>query len=181
MILASTSDKKGTGVLRVKRGADAIFDEKSYRPLFPSRALVRRRFERIYLAYRAYQLLDQFGYRTAKQYRRQRHSFWNCLWLLHMGITGANRFFGRASVRRLREIFDRIEAHDRGTAAARRAVMDLTRAVWSSFRKARRRDAELWSANNFFKSQFGNKQILLHAFPRVRNDLRRLGDFLASS
>jgi hypothetical protein len=171
IILAVTSAKNGSGVLLVKRGVDTLFDEKHYRPLFPSRSKMRWRFERIYFAYRAYRLLDSYGYKNASDGRRQRHAFWNCLWLLYIGLTEIDRLFSQCSVDSLRMAFDQFEGNGRDGRSARKNIRALTRGVWRVWRKCRRADPERWTANNFFKSAYGNRQIRRFALPTARPGL----------
>lgn len=176
-VLAATSDRSGQGVLLVKRGVDFIFDGKSYRALFPPRTKIRRRVKKIYVAYRIYRLLDRFGYRSAREHRKQRHGFWNTLWLLHRGV--APRIDGRASLRALRATFDEFEGRRAWGRRARKVVRQARSAVWSSWRVARKVDPERWTANNFFKSKFGNTKILRIAYPKVRPQVETLGKHLA--
>lgn len=81
-ILMVVSKDDGGGVITAKRGVDAIFDDRHYSETFPSRPKIAHRFGKIYTAYRLYELLSGLGYATAKDYRRQRHAFWNSLWIL---------------------------------------------------------------------------------------------------
>jgi hypothetical protein len=176
VILATVSDRDGRGVLLVKRGLDGIFAGTQYRRLFPWKASLARRFKRIYFAYRLYRLLDLRGYRSAKEYRKQRQAFWNTLWMLHCGITSVPGLFGRTRVRTIQEAFDTFEGRRTRQGRSAAVVVRKTRkAVWSAWRKARVVDPEQWTANNFFKSKFGNRKTLNLAFPRVRRDLQVLG------
>jgi hypothetical protein len=181
MILATVSDNEGRGVLLVKRGVDEIFGGDQYRKLFPSRVKVARRFKRMYFAYRLYELLDRCGYRNAKEYRKQRHAFWNSLWILHRGMTSVSQLFSRASVRAIHDAFDILEGRGGRGRHARRVVKQARKAVWFAWRKARRADLEHWTANNFFKSRFGNRKVLTLALPRVRAELQTLGRYVAGS
>lgn len=179
-VLTVVSDEDGRGVLMVKRGLESVFDNKHYRKIFPSREKVTRRFERIYLAYRLYRLLYRFGYRTAREYRRQRHAFWNTLWLLHRGVTSVGRLHSRVNIRRIRDAFDTFERSGARGRRARKIIKRSRAAVWSAWRKARLVDPEQWTANNFFKSGFGNRKTLSIALPKVRSDLQALGRYIAS-
>ena len=178
-VLTAISDKQGRGVLTVKGGVEEVFDEKQYRKMFPSRAKVVRRFERIYLAYRLYRLLGQFGYRNAAEYKKQRHGFWNTLWILHLGITSTNRLHSRVNAQRIKDIFDSFEEGGRWGKRARKIVRRSRGAAWSAWRKARVVDPDHWTANNFLKSRFVNSKILSLAFPKVRVELRALGELIA--
>jgi len=55
-VLATTSEKDGSGVVLVKRGVEIIFRDH-YDEFFPTRSKIGRRFERIYLAYRLAEFL----------------------------------------------------------------------------------------------------------------------------
>ena len=93
-------------------------------------------------------------------------------------MTSVDRLHSRTDVQCIRDTFD---AFERNTAAGRRAkkVVRQTRlAVWSAWRKARTSDPERWTANNFFKSKFGNRKLLSLAYPKVRSDLRDLAKLL---
>lgn len=174
-ILAATADREGQGVLLVKRGVEEIFQPKPYGKLFPVRAKIARRFARMYLAYRIYRLLDWYGYRDSREYRRQRHGFWNTMWLLHLGLTSGNGLHNGLAVRKVKEAFDRFEKNGKPGQQARKAVKRLRKAVWTAWRQARRRDPELWTPANFFKASFGNHQVRRLALPKVRAELQTLG------
>jgi len=178
-ILTVTADRSGKGVLQVKRSVEGIFDEKPYRRLFPSRAKVARRFERIYLAYRAYRLASEYAYGTASEWRKQRHGFWHVVWLFHRGISSYPRLHTHASLRTVRDAFDAFE--DRGAVGrrARKVVKQVRKAVWQAWRSARRADTERWTPNNFFKAKFGNRKVLSLALPKVRAALRSLAAHMA--
>jgi hypothetical protein len=176
MILTAISEKDGQGVLLVKRGVENIFDERHYRKLFPSRSKVARRFQKMYFAYRSYRLLDWFGYRSGAEYRKQRHGFWNTLWLLHLGLASGN---GRTNLSAIREAFDKFEENGAVGRRARRVVREVRKAVWSAWRLARRANPERWTPANFFKSKYGNRKLITLAFPKVRPGLRWLGECLA--
>ena len=130
---------------------------------------------------RCYKLLYECGYRDGEQYRTQSHAFWNCLWLLHRGIASVERLHTRASVESIKAAFDRFEASGHAGARARRVVRQLTNDVWKTWRQARKVDPEHWTANNFFKSRFGNKAIERKAFHKLLPALRGLGRELVQS
>lgn len=174
-ILTICSDTNGEGVLLVKQGEEDVFAEKQYRRLFPSRYKVARRFERIYLAYRIFAFLRNCGYKTNELRSKQRHAFWNCLWLLHSGITSITHFHSKATLHSIRTAFDRFEMNGRDAQRARKAVRALTQHVWAAWRSARKVDPEKWTPNNFFKSRFGNKTISRKAYPMVSKALKALG------
>jgi hypothetical protein len=83
--LTAVKDDDGQGVLLVKRGTEAIFEDRIYKQLFPSRSKVAFRFKRIYFAYRLFRLLNKsnLGSTTKREYRKRQHSFWNVLWVIH--------------------------------------------------------------------------------------------------
>ncbi len=178
-ILTVTSEKDGRGVLTMKRGVEAVFEDKNYRRLYPSRARVAHRFERIYLAYRLYSLLDRFGYTSAREHRKQRHAFWNTLWVLHRGVTSARRLHSRVNIQGIREAYDTFERSGVWGRRAKKIVKRTRAAIWSAWRKARMVDPEKWTANNFFKSAYGNRKILSLVLPKVRADLHSLGEYIA--
>jgi hypothetical protein len=130
----------------------------------------------VYLAYRTYRLLNWFGYRSGAEYRKQRHGFWNTLWLLHLGLASAD---GRTNLSAIREAFDKFEDNGAVGRRARRIVREVRKAVWSAWRLARRADPERWTPANFFKSKYGNRKLITLAFPKVRPGLRWLGECLA--
>src|SRR5207247_1252045 len=180
-VLTVIEDATGDGVLLVKRGAEKVFDENHYRKLFPSRSLVSKRFERIYFAFRMYRLLSVWGYKDNRTYNKERHAFWNALWLLHLGLTDVPRLYTRASIDSIRKGFHAMEGRGARGRRARKLVRHLTRAIWQTWRKARRADPERLTANNFFKSGLGNRQILRHAYPQVHKELRNLGETIATA
>jgi hypothetical protein len=47
--------------------------------------------------------------------------------------------------------------------------------VWRAWRIGRKKDPELYTPNNFFKSKYGNQRILALVFPKLRKDLNSLG------
>ncbi|MCX6906745.1 MAG: AIPR family protein, partial [Verrucomicrobia bacterium] len=174
-ILTIASDYTGEGVLLVKQGEEEVFADKHYRQLFPSRSKVARKFEKIYLGYRVCSFLEKYGYKSSDIANKQRHAFWNCLWLLYRGITSIDRFHTRASIHSIRAAFDRFDTTGRDAQRAKKTVRMLTQLAWSAWRSARKADPEKWTANNFFKSRFGNTTILRKAYPQVLSALKRLG------
>jgi hypothetical protein len=150
MILTAISEKDGHGVLLVKRGVENIFDERNYRKLFPSRSKVSRRFQKVYLAYRTYRLLNRC--RSGVEFRKQRHGFWNTLWLLHLGLESGDR---RTNLSAVREAFDKFEDNGAAGRRTRRIVREVRKAVWLAWRMARRANPERWTPANFFKSKYG--------------------------
>lgn len=178
--LAAVSEEDGSGVLVVKRGVEDLFGDPMYKRLFPSRVAVGQRFEKYYLTYRLYRLLAGYGYRTTKDYRRQHHGFWNALWLLYRGMTSIPHFYGKVHVRQIKEIFDRFESRGWLGVHARKVVRQLTRAVWSAWYQGRKKDPEHWTANNFFKEKYGNRQLVLRAQPMMKAALRELGRAVVS-
>jgi hypothetical protein len=174
-ILTVTDDDSGEGVLMVKKGEEEVFAEKHYRHLFPSRSKVTHRFEKIYLAYRIRVLLYECGYPNGDTRNKQRHAFWNCLWLLHKGMTSIDRFHTRASIHSIKAASDRFHSGGRAGQRAKKAIRKLTKEVWTAWRVARKSNPEKWTPNNFFKAKFGNKTILRKAYPKAAPVLRSLG------
>jgi AIPR protein len=164
----------GSGVVRVKRSVDDIFELKNYQRLFPARAKIKRRFEHIYLAYRVARFVGDSGYSSA-QFRKQRHAFWTTVWLFHKGLTDLPRFHSRSTIDSICSAFDDFGDSGRSGRRARALVKRVRRVVWAAWRKARTVDRERWTANNFFKSTWGHKKVLAFAMPRVRHPLRDLG------
>jgi hypothetical protein len=177
-ILSVSADESGDGVLLVKRGSDGLFAEKHYRTMFPSRSTVGRRFPRIYFAYRIYELLNAHGYKDARTYHKQRHAYWNCLWLLHLCLRKACT---GCDAQALRGAFDRLDGRTADARRARNAIRKLTDAVWRAWRQARKADPDRWTANNYFKARYGNQKSLRLALPKVRPALRAFSRFLSSS
>ena len=175
-ILMVVSADDGSGVIAAKRGVDLIFDDRNYGKLFPRRARVPQHFGDMYATFRLYDLLVKFGYATDKEYRRRRHAFWNCLWLLHRGMRNGTASLS-SDASRLKDAFDRIERRKR----IRKIIRSLTKNVWSAWRVGRKKDPELYTPNNFFKLKFGNQRILALAYPKMRTDLRSLGRDLSQS
>lgn len=177
--LASVSDKSGDGVLLVKRGSEHVFDEKHYRKLFPSRTKVGRRFARFYLTFRLYRLLLRRGYASRREWRKQRHAFWNTLWILYLGINSLDEARGMTAIRRIHDVFDEFEGIGRWGRRAGKILKNVSSTVWRTWGSARTVAPEKWTANNFFKSKFGNRRILQVAFPKVRQALRELASYIA--
>jgi len=167
-VLTSVMDDDGQGVLVVKRGTEAIFEDKLYKKLFPSRASVAFRFKRIYFAYRIFRLLDacNLGCRTQKEYRKRQHSFWNVLWLLHTLLAPAAR--SKLSVDQIRSVFDSFEGSGVKARRARSAASHIAKAVWRAYRTGRKIDPERWTANNFFKQKYGMNVIKRVALPKSK-------------
>ena len=145
--------------------------------IFPSSPKINYRFRRVYAAYRIFGLLNDLGYAKAKDYRRQRHAFWNSLWVLHRGMDSKDSGNLSVEASRLKQGFDVIEKRRR----TRKNVRALTREVWRAWRLGRKKDPELYTPNNFFKSKYGNQCILNLAFPRVRRVLKLLGRDLSTA
>jgi len=177
-ILTVTSDGTGQGVLLAKRGTEGIFDEKHYRKLFPSRSKVAYRFRKMYLAYRLYRLVYRFAYTNQKESRRRHHAFWNILWILHSCVTSVPGITSHVTLQGMREAFDSLESTGAPGRRARKLLRQAQRAVWSAWRQGRKADVERWTANNFFKSRYGNRKVLSLAVPKVRNALRSLGRYI---
>lgn len=180
LILTAVSDDTGGGVLLIKQGMERVFDEKHYRVLFPSKSRVAHRFKKIYLAYRLSRFLIDYGYPDAKTRRRQGHARWNTLWLLSRGFFATSGVTARCSLESIRNAFDAFESYGSMGKHARAVIHKLVKAVWKAWRKARKTDPERWTANNFFKSPFGNQQLLKLAYPETKQDLRSLGKELLS-
>jgi hypothetical protein len=176
-ILMVVSEENGEGVITAKREVDAIFDDRHYSGISPPRHKTAYRLRKMYVAYRLFELLSDLGYAKAKDYGRQRHAFWNSLWILHRGITadGVENLSFESS--RLKQAFDLIE----GKRRTRKIVRGLTRAVWRAWHIGRKKDPELYTPNNFFKSRFGNRRVLALAYPRIRKSLRTLGRDLSNA
>jgi hypothetical protein len=180
-VLCCSAFTDGKGVLRMKSGLEEVFsNDRQYRALFPPRAQIRRRFPRIYLAYRAYRLLAAYGYGTAKELRRRRHGFWNAFWLFHRGL-GAAFKNGSPSVEQIRRMFDAFHGSGRPAQSARKVCRRVTKAVWAAWRIGQKKDRERWTPNNFFKVQYGTAILQRHAFPKVRADIMRLGQMIAAA
>ena len=169
------SEDSGDGVITSKRGVDAIFEDRHYSDIFPPRPKIPHRFPRMYVAYRLFRLVNDLGYATAKDYRRQRHGFWNSLWLLHRGMTLNGAASLGSNTADLARAFDSIYKRRR----TRRIIRGLTKAIWHAWRVGRKKDPELYTPNNFFKSKYGNQRILALAYPKISKDLRSLSKDLS--
>jgi hypothetical protein len=176
-ILMVVSQEDGSGVITAKRGVDKIFDNRLYPQIFPSRSKIAYRFGKIYSAYRFYEMLIGLGYVTTRDYRRQRHAFWNSLWILHHCMPSDGIGNSSSEIARMKQAFDLIRSKRR----TRRIIRSLTKAVWGAWRIGRKKDPELYTPNNFFKSKYGNQRILALAYPRVSRDLRSLGHDLVKA
>ncbi len=168
-VMTVVKDDEGQGVLLVKRSTEAIFEDKIYKELFPSRSKVAYRFKRTYFAYRLYRLLSQsdLGCKTDRQYRLRRHSFWNVLWVLHRVLTPS---FAKAnlSTEQVKELFDEFEESGLCGRRARAAVTGVAKAVWRAYRTVRKQDPERWTPNNFFKQKYGIKVLDKVAIPKAK-------------
>jgi hypothetical protein len=176
-ILMVVSEDNGDGVITAKRGVDNIFDDRYYGDIFPPRSKIAHRFRKMYTAYRLFELLSDLGYPNAKTYRRQRHAFLNSLWILHRGIVSNGTPQPTVETARLKSAFDASERKRRTRAIIRK----VTREVWRAWRIGRKKDPELYTPNNFFKSKYGNQRILALAFSNLRKDLSSLGRDLRRS
>ncbi len=85
-----------------------------------------------------------------------------------MTANGAANLTFEAS--RLKRAFDQIERKRR----TRKIIRSVIKEVWRAWRIGRKRDPELYTPNNFFKSKYGNRRILALAYPKVRRDLHSL-------
>jgi hypothetical protein len=178
LLLTTVSEKSGDGVLLAKKGAEHVFEDKNYALLFPSRTRVARRFKKIYFAYRLGEFLTNHGYSDLQTAKKQRHALRNSLWLLHLGVTRGAVIPAKCSINSIRSAFDGYDGRGKKAASARACARKLTKVVWQTWREARKVDPEKWTPNNFFKSAFGNRKLLHVAFPKVRQELGRLGDEL---
>jgi hypothetical protein len=169
-ILVVVSKDNGDGVITAKRGVDAIFDSRHYGEIFPPRPKIASKFRQMYIAYRLSELLSKLGYATAKDYRRQRHAFLNSLWVLYRGMVSNDVGNQRLDSSALKRAFDSLERKPK----TRRIIRAVTKQVWAAWRVGRKKDPELYTPNNFFKSKYGNERILALAFPKMRKDLNAL-------
>jgi AIPR protein len=178
-ILTAASDTNGNGVLRVKKGTFAVFDSENYKKLFPNRKIVSKRFARMYLTYRLYDLLRTRGYASTHEFYKQRHAFWNCLWLLQSGVMPGIDFSG-SSPNAIKRAFDHLIGSHSAGRAARNTLRKLTMHAWAVWRSARRQNPDLWTANNFFKSSFGIRRLRRQTSPKFRSSLKLLGKQITS-
>jgi hypothetical protein len=180
MLLTAAEHADGKGVVLAKRGVETVFGDDNYKSIFPRRSLIVRRFERIYLAYRVYRLVRDVAYRGAREFRKQRHGFWTTVWAVILGIESVPLFYSRASLSSIQRAFDLFESGGRGGAVGRRAVMRARKQVWAAWRKARGADIEKWTANNFFKSAYGHRQVKRLAAASLRRELKNVALMAAS-
>jgi len=173
-ILTATGEKDGTGVLIVKKGADDVFGDSNYKKLFPRRSVVARRFERIYLAYRIFTFLKDYGYKGAAERRKLRHGFWNTLWVFHRGITSTVRY-SIISTDSIKRALDGFEGKSTSGRQMRKAARETVNAVWNAWRNAAKHNRELWTPNNFFKSRSGIRSIQKHAISKTQKSLHAIG------
>lgn len=173
-ILTATREQDGAGVLIVKKGVDDVFGDANCKLLFPRRSVVARRFDRIYLSYRIYKFLVEYGYRHAAERRKMRHGFWNTLWVFHRGISSAVQY-STITTDSIKRAFDGFEGNSIAGRHIRKAARHTAIAVWDAWRSASTQDRELWTPNNFFKSRFGIRSIYKHAVPRTRKALADVG------
>ncbi|MGH9525216.1 MAG: AIPR family protein [Terriglobales bacterium] len=166
-ILMTVSERDGHGVVVAKRGFETIFSDH-YDDLFRRSSRIRGQFPEIYAAFRLHELLRERGYPSPRKRLRQRHAFLNCLWLLHRGVWLGSGISCRDAAR-LNDAFNRVEGQRTAGAAVRR----LTRTAWATWGAARNGHPEL-SANNFFKSEAGNRRLLRAGYPKMRSGLRAL-------
>lgn len=178
-ILTVVSDDDGQGVLLAKRGIEGIFEEKNYRRLFPSRSKVAFRFKRIYFSYRLYRLLNKFrlGCHTAKEFKKHRHAFWNTLWAVNR-ILEPEFLKTKLSIEQTRMAFDEFEGYGSHAKKARRAIRNVTRAIWAAYRVGRKQDIERWTPNNFFKQKYGITVVGKIAKAKIRAAVAPLRDRL---
>lgn len=174
-ILMAVSQEDGEGVIKAKRGVDAIFRD-CYSEIFPQRAKVGYRFGKMYFAYRLFDLLSNLGYEDTKDFRRRRHAFWNTLWILHRGMMNIDASLTFESSKLKRPI-DKIEKKKQ----TKRIIRGVTNDVWRAWRVGRKKDPELYTPNNFFKSTYGNQRVLALAFPKVRRGLQALARDLSKA
>lgn len=178
-ILTVVSDDQGHGVLTVKRGTASIFQDKSYKRLFPSRKKVAFRFKRTYFAYRVFRLLKKtsLGCPTKKEFRKRLHSFWNVLWVLH-SVLAPQLEKCKLSVKQIKIAFDAFEGNSLRGIRTRKAVNMVSKAVWQAYRVGRKKDREHWTANNFFKQKYGIQIIQKLAMPKAKQAIAAIASCL---
>lgn len=181
MLLTVVGDEAGRGVVKAKRGVEAVFGGDAYATIFPPKRLVIKRFKRMYLAYRIHRFVQEFAYVSSRERRKQGHAFWTTVWLLMRGIEERRALHSRTTVAGIKSAFDQMEDRSRAGAAGRAAARRVGKAVWSSWKTARRVDRDRWTANNFFKSDFGHRKVLQLARPRVRADISKLAGLLGAA
>ena len=170
-ILMVISQEDGEGVLTTKKGVEVIFDNKHYEKIFPSRPKIPYRFGKMYSAFRLYELLSDLGYMDAKDYRRRHHAFWNSLWILHRCLTPYLNGNSASDAIRRKRAFDFLWRKRK----TRKIIRSLTKEIWRAWRVVRKKDPERFTANNFFKSKYGNQRVIALALPKVRKELQALG------
>jgi hypothetical protein len=175
MALTAIGSPDGAGVVLVKRGAEIIFGEdKYYFGLFPSRVRISRRFKQVYFAYRLARFVRDYGHKTSKEARRRRHAYWTTVWLTHAAMANKGRFFSTVTIESIRSAFDQFEKDGLVGIRARKAIRSVCLAVWAAWRQARHADLDQWTANNFFKSKWGNDKVLHIAWVKVRRTTKLL-------
>ncbi len=178
-ILMVTLDDSGRGVLLVKGGLERAFqDRRHYDQVFGSKKTVKWKFKRFYLAYRLFRFLSVWGYKDAKTSRKQRHGFWNCLWICCGMLTSAKGIPERCSVASISDGFDAFESRTQVGRHARKIIRQLTAAVWRAYRKGRAKDREHWTPNNFFKEKYGNECLKRWVSPAIKKDVASLAKYL---
>src|SRR5687767_1891105 len=80
-------------------------EDRHYQRLFPTRAFVSHRFERMYFAYRLARFVWDYAYRDGKEWKKQRHAYWTTVWLAYLSFTSGGQFFSNANVRSIRAAF----------------------------------------------------------------------------
>ena len=127
-----------------------------------------------YLAYRLFRFLGEHGYKDAKTWRKQRHGFWNCLWLGHLVLAAAPGIPEQCTVSSIDDGFEIFASRTQVGRHARMVVKQLTAAVWRASAKVARRDRERWTPNNFFKEKYGNQCLKCMVVPAMRKELAAL-------
>jgi len=168
-VLTAVKDDDGQGVLLVKRGTEALFDDKIYKQLFPSRSKIAFRFKRIYFAYRLFRLLNNSSLdcTTKREYRKRQHSFWSVLWVMHL-VRFPAFAKSKITVEQVRGVFDEFEGKSFRGIRARKVLNVVSKAVWHAYRIGRKKDPEHWTPNNFFKQKYGIRVIEKVAIRKAR-------------
>jgi hypothetical protein len=174
MALTAVSEDDGAGVVLVKRGVEAIFEEDNYRTLFPDRKRIGRRFEQIYLAYRLAGFVRTSAFR-GRGLRKFRHAYWSAVWLTYIGVVSSPRFFSKATVASIRAGLDRLEGRTRTGMAARAGMKRLRTDIWRAWRKASQKDRERWTPVNYFKSRLAHRALIRSVFRKHRRRLQAIG------
>lgn len=179
--LTACAYEDGHGVRVVKTGTDKVFLDPNYRIIFPSRHRIPTRFEHIYFVYRLVDFLGEQGYPSSDVWRRERHAFWNTLWILHRGIA-PHLNWKAITAASLQTAFDEIERkHTRRARRARSAVRFSTQRIWAAYKRFSRRDPYRWSPNNFFKQTPGIEWLGRRVQPELKKQLRQMARDLAVS